>query len=191
MQNTPRQTSKLLPALFESVGENQRVSVLHIGPALSETINFFSGFRCKLQFVDLFSELPFIANEQEDIDLQIHRLLGLPTDTRFDVCLFWDFFNFLNAETIEAFQTVLKPHLKDTTRAHAFSMHNPRTDPYKSHLYSIQDLHSLTLRERSPKPPGYAPHSQRRLKEMLTCFSFERSVLLSDKRLELLLQAKP
>lgn len=178
--------------MFEPFDEEQRVSVLHIGPAMSDTVNFFSGFRCRLHFVDLFAELPIIATEdaEPDLEQQFRELLGLAPDASFDICLLWDLLNFLDADALAAFQTVLRPHLKESSRAHAFSVHNPRTNTYSSHIYSIRDLNSLAQKERSSELPGYAPHSQLQLKELLHCFNLERSVLLPDKRLELLLQAK-
>jgi hypothetical protein len=192
LQNTSIQTSKLLPALFEPFDEEQRVSVLHVGPALSETVDFFSGFRCRLHFVDVFAELPLAGEEDTEPDLlqQFQDMLDLRPEASFDICLFWDLFNFLDAAAIDAFQAALRPHLRRHSKGHAFSVHNPRTHPYSSHLYSIRDLHSLALRERASNLPGYAPYSQRQLKEALQCFSLERSVLLPDSRLELLLHAK-
>lgn len=192
MPNTSIQTSKLLPALFERFDEEQRVNVLHFGPALSDTVNFFSNFRCRLHFIDIFSELPLTRDDEEpDLAQQIHNLLELPEDTRIDVCLFWDLFNFLDSDAIRALQKILQPFLNSNGLAHAFSVHNPRTHPYSSHLYSIRDIHTLSLRERPSRLPGYAPHSQRQLKEILDCYTLERSVLLADSRLELLLHAKP
>lgn len=192
MPNTSIQTTKLLPALFEHIDDEQRVNVLHVGPALPETLEFFSEYRCRLYFVDVFAELPIVATEdvEDDLEEQFNSLLELPPDARFDICLFWDVFSFLDAAALNAFQSVLRPHLGKQSRAHAFSVHNPRTHPYDSHLYSIRDLHSLALRERGEKLPGYAPYSQRQLKEVLHCFDLERSVLLPDSRLELLLLAK-
>lgn len=194
MQNTPIQHSKLLPALFEHVDEEHRVNVLHIGPALPETLDFFSEYRCRLHFADLFAELPVVATENReplsDLRAQFEEMLALPSDTRFDICLFWDLFSFLGTDAIDALQAVLKPRLSKHSLGHAFSVHNPRSQPYSSHLYGIRDLHSLTLRKRAAKLPGYAPYSQRQLKEILHCFSPERSVLLPDSRLELLLHAK-
>ena len=192
LQNTSIQASKLLPALFEPLDEERRISVLHVGPALSETLDFFSGFRCKLHFVDVFAELPLAETEDTEPDLQqqFHDMLELPPDLCFDICLFWDLFNFLDPGAMAAFQSVLRPHLGKSSKAHAFSVHNPRNQPYSSHLYSIRDLHSLALRERASKLEGYDPYSQRQLKEVLHCFNLERSVLLPDSRLELLLQAK-
>jgi hypothetical protein len=192
VHNTSIQTSKLLPALFERLDEEQRVTVLNIGPAMPDTVDFFCNYRCRLHFVDIFSELPVTPIDEEEPDLQpsFEAMLQVPADTRFDICLFWDLFNFLDSDAMQALQGALRPHLADDGIAHAFSVHNPRTHPYSSHLYSIRDTHTLSLRERGAKLPGYAPHSQRRLKEMLHCYTLERSVLLADSRLELLLHAK-
>lgn len=192
MQTTSIQNTKILPALFERFEDEQRVIVLNIGPALPETVNFFSDFRCKLHFVDIFSELPIEAEVENDEDLRprFRELLQVPPDTRFDICLFWDLFNFLDHQRVRALLATLRPYLAKDGLAHAFSVHNPRTHPYCSHLYSIRDLHTLKLRERTDRLPGYAPHSQRRMREMLECYTLERSVLLPDSRLELLLHAK-
>lgn len=180
-----------MPALFEHIDEEQPVTVFHVGPALPETIDFFCNFRCKLHFVDVFSELPIVADDDTTPDLQhqFQDLLQFPPDTLFDICLFWDLFNFLNDKAIVALLTVLHPYLKESSLAHAFSVHNSRIRQV-NHLYSISQLDALTFRDRRAELPGYAPHSQRQLKELLHCFTLERSVLLPDSRLELLLQAK-
>ena len=49
---------------------------------------------------------------------------------------------------------------------------------------------NLDLPIRRYAVPGYAPQSQSQLQETLDCFRFERSVLLLDSRLELLMQAR-
>jgi len=181
----------LLPSLFGHIDAGETVTVFHVGPALPETVDFFSNYRCKLHFIDLFSELPLASNEDTtpNIQHQFERLLEFPTDTRFDICLFWDIFNYLNGEAIQAFLTALRPHLKESSLAHVFSVHNRKANP-DSHLYSINQLDTLNFKTRRTALPGYAPHSQRELKELLHCFTLERSVLLPDSRLELLLQAR-
>jgi hypothetical protein len=185
------QVSKLLPYLFEHIDEGQPVTVFHVGPALPDTVDFFSNCRCKLHFIDVFSELPIVAGEAS-VPTQAQRfesLLQFPADTLFDICLFWDLFNFLDSAAINALLTALRPHLKENSMAHAFSVHNIRT-PQGSHLYGINQLDTLSCRSRRTALPGYAPHSQSELKELLHCFRLERSVLLPDSRLELLLQAR-
>ncbi len=184
------QASKLLPYLFEPLVEQQLVTVFHVGPALPDTVDFFSNYRCKLHFIDVFSELPLSASEDSTPTLvqQFESLLRFPARTFFDICLFWDLFNFLDSASVSAFLHALRPHLKDTSRAHAFAVHNVKA-PQSSHLYGIMQRDTLSCRSRRTALPGYAPHRQGELKELLHCFKFERSVLLPDSRLELLLHA--
>ena len=114
MPNPSTQASKLLPSLFQHIDVEQVVTVFHVGLALPETVEFFSNYRCKLHFIDIFSALPFVATEDATptLEQQFQELLNFPGDTLFDVCLFWDLFNFLNEEAIKTFLTLLQPHLK-------------------------------------------------------------------------------
>jgi hypothetical protein len=192
LRNSPStQASKLIPSLFKHLDAEERVTVLHVGPAVAETVEFFCGYRCKLHFIDLFADLPIVAAENEPHSLvdQFTALLQLPRDTRIDICLFWDIFNYLDSGAVRAFMAALRPHLDQRSLAHAFSVHNRKT-PEGRHLYGIQRLDALSYRHRDASPPGYAPHSQRELTELLDCFRLERSVLLPDSRLELLLHAR-
>jgi len=188
---TSKQSSKLLSTLFENIDYEQRLTVLHIGPALPETVEFFSGFRCKLCFVDLFSELPIVADEESlpALEQTFIELLDFPGDIKFDICLFWDLFNFLDGDAISAFMAALRPHLHPASLAHGFAVHN-RKSPQGARLYGISKLDTLSVRNRKAALPGYAPHAQGQLKHMLNCFNFDRSVLLPDSRLELLFSAR-
>lgn len=181
----------MLPSLFEQFGEGQLVTVFHVGPALPETVDFFSHYRCKLHFVDLFSELPMINDEDSTPSLtqKMKESLSFPSHVRFDICLFWDLFNFLNGQAIDAFLTALQPHLKESSMGHAFSVHNLKTHQ-DNHLYGVKQADTLSYRNRQTPLPGYAPHSQNQLKTLLHCFNLGRSVLLPDSRLELILHAK-
>ncbi|MDG2048363.1 MAG: hypothetical protein P8J79_14225 [Halioglobus sp.] len=190
LQKPAIQPSKLLPFLFKHVAEGELVTVFHIGPALPETVNFFSNYRCKVYFIDLFSAIPLACNEDatDSLEQQLEQVVTFPSSTRFDICLFWDLFNYLNSDAIAALLKLIRPHLKPTSVAHAFSVHNPKTLQNRQ-LYGIQQLDALSLRARTTVPHGYAPHSQKQLKQLLHCFRLERSVLLADSRLELLLHA--
>lgn len=185
------QDSKILPGLFAGLDENSRLSVLHVGPACSDTLDFFAGFRSRLYIVDAFTELPLHIPEDEPADFarQWRDILQLPHDANFDLCLFWDLFNFLSAEALTALMQVLEPQLHANTRGHAFSVHNPRHS-LQNCLYGIRDAHTLSTRPRQHTPQGYAPLSQRQLSQALGTMDIERSVLLPDSRLELLLRAK-
>jgi hypothetical protein len=191
LQNNSIQATKLLPPLFERVDEGQLITVFHVGPALTDTVNFFSAYRCKLHFVDVFSELPVEELEDSPTSLtsRFQELLELPEHVQFDICLFWDIFNYLNSDAIHAFLTTLRPHLREGSLAHAFSVHNLKAHA-GGHLYGIRQTNALSCKERPAALPGYAPHSQRELTDALNCFRIERSVLLPDSRLELLLSVK-
>lgn len=185
------QRSQLLASLFEAVDDDQRLTVLHIGAALPETVDFFSRYRCRLQFVDLFDELPMIETEDCELTLaqQFSTLLNFPEGTAFDICLFWDLFNYLDKAAIAAFISALRPYLHSSSRAHGFGVHNLRT-PQGDQLYGIKDENLVSIRHRGTRLKGYAPHNQQRLQQQLHCFTFTRTVLLPDSRLELLLRAK-
>jgi len=182
------QPSQLLPALFPEAADAPRMNVLHLGPAFQDTVDFFSGFRCRLRIFDLFAELPLPAEEDTERGLRdwLHRQLQFQPGETFDICLFWDLFNYLDGAALGALMTVLEPHLTPHSRAHGFSVHNPK-EPQGGYLYGIGEGATLNIRERTRPLPGYAPHSQHRLRELLGCFDLERSVLLPDRRLELLL----
>ncbi len=186
-----KQPSKLLPFLFENVEEDQRLVVLNIGSALPETVTFFSRYRCRLHFADLFAELPIDPDDDPDTPLaeQFVRMLAIPDGTRFDICLFWDLFNFLDAGAIQALMTALAPHIHPGTRAHGFALHNVRT-PQSKQLFAISGEEELAVRARPAALPGYAPHPQNRLKELLDRFNIVRSVLLADSRLEMAMSAR-
>lgn len=192
VNTTTTQSSQLLPELFRRLDDERRLSVLHIGPPFHDTLEFFSGRRCRLQIVDLFAELPLPALEETDHGLTEHlrATLHLPQGIRFDVCLFWDLFNYLDAAAVTALLDVLAPTIGPDTLAHGFSVHNART-PDEGNLYGIHGPGTVSVRAREQAPPGYAPHSQRKLVELLYCFTLERTVLLADRRLELLLQGRP
>jgi|SRR5210317_934400 hypothetical protein len=185
------QSSQLLPFLFEHVDEDRRLTVLHLGPALPETIEFFSRYRSKLYFCDLFAELPLTLEEGDEVPLreQLTALLDLPPGMRFDLCLIWDLLNFLDAQWLAGLQDILRSHLHPASMTHGFAAHNPRIRP-ADRLYAIRESNQLAVRERPAPLPGYVAHGQGSLKTLLSQFEFGRTVLLPDKRLEFLLSVK-
>lgn len=117
------------------------------------------------------------------------QLLDFPAQLRFDVCLFWDLFNYLDPAAISALAQLLRPHLAPGARAHCFGVHNTRS--LEQHWkFALLSPSRLQLRARSAPVPGYAPPSQGKLKELLQGLEVQRSVLLAQSRLELFWQAK-
>lgn len=186
---TSTQPSKLLASLFQPIDEDQRLTVFDVGPALPETISFFSHYRSKLFLADMFSELPLTGSEEDSqtLDQRFDELLDFPEGTHFDICLFWDLFNYLNAEAISVFLEKLRPCLHPGSMAHGFAVHNTRS-PQGDQLYGIRQTDEFSVRHRDRPLPGYAPHNQAQLKSLLPCFDIERTLLLADSRLEMLLR---
>jgi hypothetical protein len=181
-----------LPSLFERIDEERRLIVLNIGSALPETVEFFSDYRCRLYFIDLFADLPDLADRQDGAASPhtiFREALQFPQDTRFDLCLFWDLFNFLDREAIAALLDVLRPHLHTSSLAHGFAVHNLRTEQCGK-VYGIGGLDTISIRPRPAALPGYKPYNQGQLEKVLDCFKVTRSVLLPDSRLELILSTR-
>ena len=190
------QPSRLLPSLFDHVEEGSRLTVLNIGPALPETIDFFSNYRCKLHIADLLQEaVPDIDADLEESERMaqwrtfLDAALVLPDGVRFDLLFFWDVLNFLHRDAIAALMEVLGDHVHARSKAHCFAVHSADAAPAPV-FYGIRDAEHLSRRPRSQIPPNYQPLPQNQLVGLLRYFRTDRSVLMNDRRVELLLKAE-
>ncbi len=187
------QPSKLLSSLFRSLDTGRRLIILDVGGALPETVEFFSRFKCRIHFVDLFSEplvreLQQISNYRE-LHNQFEKLLKLPDGTTLDICLLWDFLCYLDDPALRAFNNVLRPYMHYGTRAHGFVVHHLAIR-LENKQYGVMQEDALSVRPRQAKQLATHPHSQVEMHEMLSCFDFDRGLLLPDGKLELLLKAR-
>lgn len=188
-----RHQSKLLAGLFRNADPARRLIVLEIGPALPETVDFFSQYRCRLHFVDLYNE-PFLRDSRENLSEKElrHRFeekLRFPEETKIDICLFGDFLSFLDDKALRAFNSALRPWIHDRTRAHGFGVHHMAVR-LEHHQYGIIDNDTLSIRSRHSGQMPYHPHSQVEMADMLNCFAFARGLLLPSGKLEMLLEPK-
>jgi hypothetical protein len=188
-----RHQSKVLSGLFRHVDADHRLNVLEIGPALPETVEFFSQFRCRLYFIDLYNE-PFLRERREDVlekDLR-HRFeekFTFAEGTQLDVCLFGDFLSFLDDRALRAFNSALRPWIHPGTLAHGFGVHHMAVK-LEHHQYGIIDRDTLSIRRRHSGEMPYHPHSQVEMADMFNCFAFERGLLLPSGKLEMMLKPK-
>jgi len=187
------QPSKLLPSLFRSLDAGQHLTILDVGAALPETVEFFSRFKCRIHFIDLFSESVVrepqkVANAKE-LHRQFEKLLKFPHGTRLDICLLWDFLCYLDDRALRAFNNALRPYVYYGTRAHGFGVHHLAIRPANKQ-YGVMQEDALSVRPRRTKQMATHPHSQIEMHEMLSCFDFDRGLLLPDGKLELLLKAR-
>lgn len=188
------QQTLLFPSLFKRIDPDRRLSVLEIGQALPETIEFFSQYKCRLHFAGMYTE-PVLQMQQGDcteaeLVEQIKQSFGFSKNTRFDLCLFWDFLNYLDDKALRAFNTAIKPHLHKTTRAHAFTVRTLDTS-FSNQQYGIEQSHMFSIRPRTGTQVRTFPHTQAILVNLLSSFDIDQGMLLPDGRLEVLMSATP
>jgi hypothetical protein len=186
------QPSKLFPTLFENVDPGRRVTVFDAGPAIAETVRFLGQFKSRLHIANLYEEdlvrdMQRTSTEQEIRDC-FRDILGLPVGTLIDICLFWDFLNYLNRTALRAFAAALRPYVHPGTRGHGFSVLSVET-PLRNQQYGIVQPDTLSIRPGRMDQPDYYPHSHEELNASFNCFNIERGWLLPDGRLEILMKA--
>jgi hypothetical protein len=186
------QQSLLFPSLVKKINPDSRLSVLEIGPALPETIEFFSQYKCRLHFAAMYTDpvLQMQSGEYTEAELaeQISRSLDFPKGTRFDLCLFWDFLNYLDDKALRAFNTAIRPFLHKSTRAHSFTVRTLNTS-FSNQQYGIEQAHMFSIRPRMGQQARTTPHTQAILVNLLSCFDIDQGMLLPDGRLEVLMTA--
>lgn len=186
------QSSKLFASVFEGFDPEQRLTVVDVGLALPESLDFFSAYRCRLHFLDLFDEAVIRDQQHQPSELELQQqfseLLQFPAGTRIDVCLLWDFLNYLDKPALRAFSAALKPWLHAGSRAHGMGVLNDQAAlPYRE--YGILGPDQFNIRPRRGAQSPWYPHPQAQLVKYLDVFDVHRALLLPDGRLELLLDA--
>lgn len=188
------QQTLLFPKLVKKFDPGQRLSVLEIGLALPETIEFFSQFKCRVHFAAMYTDpvLQMQLGEFSENDLAEHftRSFDFPTGTHFDLCLFWDFLNYLDDQALRAFNTAITPFCHKTTRAHAFTVRTLDTS-LPNQQYGIEQAHMFSIRPGLEKQSRCFPKTQATLVNLLPCFYINQGMLLPDGRLEVLMSVSP
>jgi len=188
-----RQSSKLFPELFRNVDPDRRLTVLEIGSALPETVDFFSQYNCLLHFVDLVHE-PFVREQQaglseKELRHAFEEQMRFTADSKIDICLFWDFLCYLDDVALRAFNSALRPWLHPGSRAHGFGVHHLAIR-VENIQYGIINQETFSIRNRQSALLPTFPHAQTEMHEMLNCLGFHRGLLLPEGKLEMLLMPR-
>jgi len=186
------QQSLLFPNLLKRIDPARRLSVFEIGPALPETVEYFSQFKCRLHFASMFADplLDMDCSEINETELSgmITRALGIAKQTRFDIFLFWDFFNYLDDKVLRAFDLAIRPHLHKRSRAHAFTLRTLDTS-LAHQRYGVEHTQLFRIRDQRGAQKRCYPKTQATLVNLLPCFDIDQGMLLPDGRLEVLMSA--
>lgn len=194
MSEVGRKSAKLFPDLFRNINPEQRLRVLEIGRAQPETVDFFSAYKCRLSFADLYSNVDLLKGQANRTEAELaagfRKAFSIPRGEKFDLCLLWDVMQYLSGRAIRALCGALEPHLHKETRAHGFGVHSILT-PCERAEYSIAGLDEFTMKKGTLPDFQYLPHPQAELSELLTVFKIERAILMGDGTVEMLLGSKP
>lgn len=186
------QQTLLFPSLVKNIDPGRRLSVLEVGPVLPETVEFFSHYKCRLHFTGMYMDpvLQMQSGEFSENELAAHftQSFDLPKGTRLDLCLFWDFLNYLDDKALRAFNTAIKPFCHQGTRAHAFTVRTLDTS-FPNQQYGIAEAHMFKIHPVLAKQKRCFPKTQATLVNLLTCFDIDQGMLLPDGRLEVLMSA--
>ena len=182
--------SNLLPTVFKRLDLETRIVVLDMGPAASSTVSFFNHFKCRLSFVDIYSEqfitYPDSDLSQDELVAQMTKSLSLDVNVKIDICLFWDLFNYLNDAMIKALIEALEPHINHSTSGYVIGTRDSRNQlPFCR--YGIVDKNNLTENNASGTQGTIYPRSQRDLNRLIDYFEIDSGRLLSEGRAEYLL----
>lgn len=190
----------LLPHVLERIDASEPLSVLDVGGGAAETVAFFSEYRCRLQFADLFEAPGLNLLPEEDpegyFDAVFATHCTFPEGTLFDVCLLWDFLNYLPVPALRSFSRALRPYLHRNTVGHGFGAFKATAPaaswaaPTLGMSYAINDRDSLLVRPRPGGTVGTHAHARTVLADAFDCFEIVRGTLLKEGAMELLLQAR-
>lgn len=103
------QGSLALKMLTQNLRDNKKYSVLDLGPAVKENVDFYSSFANRIQIEDLYDSLNLAAasvlNDEaaghNANDQNFEHTLPYTKDTRFDLIFAWDIFNYLTREQLQ------------------------------------------------------------------------------------------
>jgi hypothetical protein len=183
--------SQLLSSLLAEIDIGRRLTVLDIGPASPETVEFFSQFKCRIYFADLFAE-DVLGEQNEETTVtemqdRFSSLLDYPAECGFDICLLWDVLNYLDEPAVQGFTKALLPFLSATSKIHGFTTLKASIN-LPNQRYSIQQTGCLKVRAGKTQPDRYYPHSQLALNKMLYGMDVHKARLFTNGLLEILLE---
>ena len=139
-------------------------------------------------YTDRVLQMQFDDVTETELADHLTRSFGFRKGTKFDLCLFWDFLNYLDDKALRAFNTAIKPYLHKNTRAHAFTVRTLDTS-FSNQQYGINDAHMFSVRPRASDQARTFPHTQAILVNLLSSFDVDQGMLLPDGRLEVLMTA--
>ncbi len=177
--------SLALAALCEEI-RRRKLTVLDLGSAVGSNVEFLSQFGCKLFIEDLYAALSSRTDGDVTGPSFFADFLSVPDDTRFDVVLAWDLFDYLQRKELAAFAEQLRNYTNRGALLFALISYH-KTIPAQPYRFRIKDEQHLIYERRTgaERPsPRLAPAE---VTNLLKGFRVDRSFLLKHGIQEYLL----
>jgi len=170
-----------LNALLDTVQDDRTYSILDLGPALEDNVQFWSQFSCRLHIQDFYRsyrELKAAAKPEEECDEEAFSvLLPFSDETVFDIILVWDLFNYFDLRELAVLVQRLNRWCRPGTRLFAMISILPDI-PASPTMFRIlnreQMIHEIPTQETRPSPR----HQPRDIVKLMEQFTVSCSFLL-------------
>lgn len=182
----------LFGSLIERLDSDNRCVIMDLGPAQAATVAFFNSFRCRLDIIDLPSELeridaaadPLLLKEQAESVLPTHR------NEATDIVLCWDLLNYMQRPLLTAVMERVAVRLQPGSLVHALIVYSSRHMPVSPGNYfpgndsgGADYLVNMPVTTEVREAPQYTPET---LLRCMPAYRVERAVLLSNGMQEFL-----
>lgn len=199
--------TRLMPDLLDRKADVSPLMVFDMGFGVHETIEYFGDRHCRLHFAGIPEALnvppsirfktPFgqmVNKAEQDEAMQnawlerFQSFMKFEPGTRFDLCLFWDFFNYLDDLALKALDDALSPYIGPQTLGHAYVLLKPESNVL-NRQYGILTRDQISVRPGSHGNLASFPRPQARMTSMMKGFAVNHSVLRRDGLLEVALKS--
>ncbi|KPJ69998.1 hypothetical protein AMJ44_01610 [candidate division WOR-1 bacterium DG_54_3] len=170
-----------LNALLDTVQDDRTYSILDLGPALEDNVQFWSQFSCWLHIQDFYRSYqewkaaPKPEEECEEAAFSV--LLPFSDETVFDIILVWDLFNYFDLRELAVLVQRLSRWCRPGTRLFALISILP-TISVSPTMFRIlnreQMIHEIPTQETRPSPR----HQPRDIVRLMAQFTVSCSFLL-------------
>lgn len=169
-----------LRALFSQLQLDRKYTILDMGPAWGSNLNFFSHFRCKLYIEDFFRYREAAMNNGDwKPERVLESLQAYPADTRFDVLLFWDLFDYLPPTEVRPLIEHLKPFCHKGTLLFFITSGMDKI-PAKPATFKIIDAQHLVYKNECKETIAAYGYNQNKLSKLLQGFKISRAFRMSS-----------
>ena len=170
-----------LNALLETVRSDRIYSILDLGPALEDNLQFWSQFSCWLHIQDYFRSYQeckaAVGPEVKSKEATFSVLLPFGNETVFDIILAWDLFNYLELRELEVLVQRLTRWCRPGTMLFMLisDLPNIPASPTKFKILNREQLiPEIPTQETRPCPR----HQPRDIAKLMARFNIFRSFLL-------------